>query len=97
MPRGTANPELTSSVSKKANQPVHMKHYQSEQQSIIRQSCLKSAVAFVTPFAGKITLTDANGEPSAASLVYYQKLVLETAEIFEAFVNRPHEAEASQD
>lgn len=100
MTRGTANPELTAKVGKKASQPVHMKHYQNEQHAITRMSALKAAVAFVEPFAGKVTIptVGADGEETkvAANLQYYQKLTLETAELFEAWLTRD-ETTAPQD
>lgn len=96
MPRGTANPELTAKVGKKASQPVHMKHYQNEQQAITRMSSLKAAIAFVQPFAGKITLPNPNpGEAGIpANLDYYRQLTLETAELFEAWLTRDETAPA---
>jgi len=97
MPRSTANPTLAEAVSKKAAQPAHMKHYQNEQRAIIRQSCLKCAVSLVEPLIGKITVKNEKGEKVPAELPYYQALVLEQAEMFEAWVNRPYETEAGKD
>lgn len=97
MTRGTANPELTAKVGKKASQPVHMKHYQNEQRAITRMSALKAAVAFVAPFAGKVTLNVPGSEDKvAANMEYYQQLTLQTAELFEQFLTRD-EAAPSED
>jgi hypothetical protein len=57
--------------------PTHIKHYRNEQQAIIRQSCLKSAVQLME---SKI-----NGKSNMQTAI---QNTLEIAEIFEAWVNR---------
>jgi len=97
MARGTANPELTDKVSKKANQPVHMKHYQNEQYAITRMSALKAAVQFVNPLVGKITHDSPNpGEKIPANVAFYQQLTIETADLFVQWLTGD-ETTASQD
>jgi hypothetical protein len=57
--------------------PVHIKHYRNEQQSIVRQSCIKSAVALLS---GKVN-DRTNIKPIAEE-------VIAVAEIFENWVSR---------
>ena len=52
MSRGVANPTLADKIGKKV-EPVHMKHYASEQVSIIRQSSIKSAVELMSCWIAK--------------------------------------------
>lgn len=52
MSRGVANPTLANKIGKKV-EPVHMKHYASEQVSIIRQSSIKSAVELMSSWTAK--------------------------------------------
>lgn len=79
MARGVSNKNLTDKIASKV-EPVHMKHYGQEQQSIIRQSSLKASVNFVQSImptlSGEFTIND------------IRVLTLETAEIFEQWVCR---------
>jgi hypothetical protein len=52
MSRGVANPTLADKIGKKV-EPVHMRHYASEQVSIIRQSSIKSAVELMGSWIAK--------------------------------------------
>lgn len=61
----------------KGDQISHIKHYRNEQASIIRQSCLKSAVSL---FGGKV-----NGKTNMDNI---SSDVLKVAELFESWVNR---------
>lgn len=61
----------------KGEQISHIKHYRNEQASIIRQSCLKSAVSLVS---GKV-----NGKTNLDNI---SSDVIKIAELFESWVNR---------
>jgi hypothetical protein len=66
-----------SEESRVSDPPTHIKHYRNEQQAIIRQSCLKSAVQLLE---GKV-----NGKTNIENTA---KTALEIAELFESWVNR---------
>ena len=67
-----ANQDLAKQIGQKV-EPVHMKHYTSEQTSIIRQSSIKSAVELVSTMIPSLEIIDMN------------EIVAETLEIAEKF------------
>jgi hypothetical protein len=79
MPRGVSNQNLADKIAKKA-EPVHMKHYGSEQASIIRQSSLKSAVELTSQWYST--------QEDKLELKQVTELTLLVAEKFEEWVNR---------
>ena len=64
-------------TSSQQSEPVHIKHYRSEQEAIIRQSCLKAAVHLME---GKV-----NGKTNVNNAA---TTTLEIAELFENWVKR---------
>lgn len=74
---GTISSQSVDQVKEKGEQISHIKHYRNEQASIIRQSCLKSAVSLVS---GKV-----NGKTNLDNI---SSDVIKIAELFESWVNR---------